>query len=331
LGGGTGSPRLLLALKSLLPGVRFTVIVPTTDTGRSTGVVRRILNVPAPGDLRHCLTTLAGPSSGWGQALERRLRSPGHPELDGMAVGNLLIGALIQQTGNIGEAARHLSAMLGVDADVLPVSIEDIHLSATLADGSRVHGELEVRRPGKAAIVGLRVDGKQTSVWPPVSQAIREATFLVIGPGSLWTSIGGVLSVCGMREAVSQSGAQTIFICNTTTQPGQSDGLDFGAHVDVITGLLGRTPDVVLANSGMLPERTEEGFRADALVPIRPTADEIAAVEESGTTVIVEDVLAPQTAKPQLWEKMHTAYHDTDIVSRILAGMVTPEHSELAH
>lgn len=330
MGGGTGSPRLLLALKSLLPKVRFTVIVPTTDTGRSTGVVRRLLNVPAPGDLRHCLTTLAGPTSGWGQALELRLRSPGHTELDGMAVGNLLIGALIQQTGNIGEAARRLTAMLDIDAEVLPVSVEDIHLSATLADGSQVYGELEVRRPGKPPIVDLQVDGKPDAVWPPVAHAVGEASYLVIGPGSLWTSIGGVLSVGGMREAVSRSSAESVFICNTTTQPGQTDGMGFTAHVDVISALLGRHPDVVLANSGKLEEHIEAGLTADGLIPIRPAVEEISAVEATGTRVIVDDLLAPQNVKPQLWDKMHTAYHDSAKVSRLLATRVLQETAELA-
>jgi len=243
-----------------------------------------------------------------------------------MAVGNLLIGGMIQQAGNIGDAARLLSAMLDIDAEVLPVSIEDIHLSATLADGSRVHGELEVRRLAKPAIVDLQVDGARAGVWTPVACAVSQASFLIIGPGSLWTSIGGVLSVPGMRDAISSSRARSVFICNTTTQPGQSDGLDFGAHVDVIARLLGRKPDAVVANSGILPEETERSLIADGLTPIRPTPDEVATVESSGTTVIVDDVLAPQTAKPQLWEKMHTAYHDTEKVAGIIAKMVLREN-----
>ncbi len=242
-------------------------------------------------------------------------------------MGNLLVGAMIQQTGNIGEAARHLKAMLGIEADVLPVSIEDIHLSATLADGSRVYGELEVRRPGKSPVVELRVDGQREGVWPPVTQAVTEGSHLIIGPGSLWTSIGGVLSVCGMKQAIMESASRSVFICNTTTQPGQTDGLDFAAHVSVITGLLGRPPDIVIANSGRLTEEVESGLRSDGLIPIRPTEAEIEAVETEGIRVIVSDVLAPQAAKPQLWEKLHTAYHDTETVSRILAELLMGRRS----
>ena len=248
-----------------------------------------------------------------------------------MAIGNLLIGAQIQQTGSIGDAATHLTTMLGIDATVLPVSVENIHLSATLADGSRVHGELEVRRPDKPAIAELSIDGESEGAWLPVRRAIAEASYLILGPGSLWTSIGGVLSVSGVREAIGGSSARVVFICNTTTQPGQSDGLDFVGHVEVIARLLGRVPHLVLANSGALPEPTEEALRTDGLILIRPSRADIAAVEARGSHVIAEPVLAPQTAaKPQLWEKLHTAYHDTGAVSQILGRLMLQKAPPLA-
>ncbi|HZT96072.1 MAG TPA: gluconeogenesis factor YvcK family protein [Chloroflexota bacterium] len=318
IGGGTGAPELLVALRDRLPESVCSIVVPVTDTGRSTGVIRRVLGIPAPGDLRHCLTTLAGSRSEWGRTLERRLRAPPDGGFDGMAVGNLVLGALTQETGNIGLAAGRLSSMLGVAEQVLPVSLEDIHLSAELEDGTRVHGEYEVRRPGKQAIRSLFIEGQQEGAWEPVRTAIEEATHCVLGPGSLWTSLGAVLEVRGIREALATSSARILFVCNTTTQPGQTDGLDFQGHIGVVTRLSGRAPDVVLANTGQPEPDLEEDLALHDLHMVYPPA---MAGQDSASVIIGKDFLA-RSRPDRDWQKLHTAYHDMNKVAAALVPLI---------
>lgn len=322
VGGGTGSPHLLRAMRGPLGDWRRSIIVPVTDTGRSTGVVRRSFHIPGPGDLRHCLTVLAGDGSPWSELLEQRLAAPNHPDLEGMAVGNLVIAALLQRLGDIGRATSALAELLGVREHILPVSTEDIHLSATLTDGSLVRGELEVRRPGKAAIEELRVDGAVAGVWPPAAQVLRSASVLVIGPGSLWTSIGGVLTVPGVRQCVLDSGAKIIFVANTTTQPGQTDGLDLAGHVEVLTHLMGRSPDVVVANEGRLYASEEEELQRSGLGLVLPDRAAVLRLEASGARVVRAGLLAPTSESTELWQKLHTAYHDMNKLAEVVATVM---------
>ncbi len=324
IGGGTGAPELLVALRARLPAARYAIVVPSTDTGRSTGVARRTLRLPAPGDLRHCISTLAGPDSEWAQVSERRLQADNHPDLDGMAVGNLILGALTQETGNIGLAGARLAAMMGVSEDVLPVSVEDIHLGAVLEGGESVTGEYEVRRPGKAAIKRLFINGEREGVWEPTRDVLVNASHVVLGPGSLWTSVGAVLTVRGVREALATSSAKIIFVCNTTTQPGQTDQLDYSGHVDAVTGMVGRPPDFVVANTGVPPSVVGEDLEANGLSLVQPDL-QAGRSQATETITIAEDLLARTATPRRLWQKMHTAYHDMPKVARILADLIERE------
>lgn len=329
IGGGTGSPHLLLALRERLPQCRFSIVVPVTDTGRSTGVVRRTLRVPGPGDLRHCLSTLATDGSVWSRLLERRLAAPEYPDLDGMALGNLVLGGLAQQTGNLAHAASMMAEMLDVRERVLPVSVEDIHLDATLEDGVEVFGELEVRRPGKPPIRQLHIRGSVEGVWPETAEALRSASALILGPGSLWTSLGGVLAVPGVREAVLSGGAQVVFVCNTTTQPGQTDGSDVIQHVAALAELLGRDPDVVILNGGRL-EPDEEGQLAQhGLHLLLPDDRSVQHLESRGVEVVTGDLLSRHRHPTHdLWHKLHTAYHDMDRLADVVLSSVVSSRLE---
>ncbi len=322
IGGGTGAPQLLQALARLdLPGPLI-LIVPVTDTGRSTGAARRLFGIPGPGDIRHALTTLAGTESGWARLLERRLEAEGNPDLDGMAIGNLVLAGLVQQVGDIGRASRVVQQLLDVAQSVLPVSVEDLHLSAVLEDGTRVSGELEVRRPGKAPIAELEVEGQTAGAWPPVLEALEQARAIVIGPGSLWTSLGGVLAVHGVCEAIGRSRARVAFVCNTTTQPGQTDGYSFLAHVVALGRLLGRTPDVVIGNTGKLGEAEEQDLAEHGLHLVCPEETGTVRLEGHGVEVVGGDIVLRSDGAPRLWQKLHTAYHDMDKLATVVASVI---------
>lgn len=322
IGGGTGSPQLLVELRERIPDACFSIVVPVTDTGRSTGAARRIFKIPGPGDLRHCLTALAGSDSPWSRLLEMRLAVDNEAHLQGMAIGNLVLGALAHESGDIGRAAVTLSRMLTVKEKVMPVSIEDIHLAARLEDGAIVSGEIEVRRPGKQPIRTVMVEGEKEGIWAPVAGELVSASAIILGPGSLWTSLGGVLAVRGVREAINASSAQIIFVCNTTSQPGQTDDMNVKDHVEVVSGLAGRPPDSVIVNSEQLSSSRQAELAEDGLKLLTPSEFEIRQVEAEGSRVVSAGLLAVESAKPELWQKLHTAYHDMEKLAEIIADLI---------
>lgn len=323
VGGGTGGPQLLASLRRVLPDSVRSIVVPVTDTGRSTGTARTALGIPAPGDLRHCLTTLAEPGNEWAPILERRLAAPADSQMDGMAIGNLVLGSLTQSEGSIGAAGAVLATLLGVHERVLPVSVEDIHLMATLEDGAQAVGELEVRRPSKPRIVNVEVVGATEGVWAPTREAIVEADIIVVGPGSLWTSIGAVLTVPGVRDAITQSEAQVIFVCNTTTQPGQTDGFNVTQHVEVVSRFLGRPPEFVVVNSQRPSVTEESALESEGLSLLLSPQTEVDELQERGIEVLRFPLLRAKDATPQLWDKTRTAYHDMDRTAEALGQIIS--------
>ncbi len=182
-----------------------------------------------------------------------------------MSVGNIVLASLAQSEGGLGHAGSLLAKLLGVKERVFPVSNEDIQLCATLEDGSRVTGEFEIRRVNKPRILDLQIEGALKGVWEPTRQTILNTDFIIAGPGSLWTSIGAILAVPGVRESLAASSARVIFVCNTTTQPGQTDGMTVRDHVEVVSRLLGRTPDHVLLNSELPPAAEEATLASEGL------------------------------------------------------------------
>lgn len=318
IGGGTGAPNLLAALERRRPGTRLAAVLPVTDSGRSTGAARVLFDMPAPGDLRHCLSTLAGDDSPWSRILEQRLAAPEDSALAGMAVGNIILAALTQSEGDIGLATKRLAHLLAVRPTILPVSIEDVHLRAVLADGSVVDGELAIRLPGKPPISRLALPVQGEGVWGKTRACLESSDWIVLGPGSLWTSLGAVLAVEGVRSGIAASQARTIFVCNTTTQPGQTDGLSFRDHVEIATRLLGRGLDFVIANTRRLEGPLAEELTANGLEPVLPRPEDEAALAKAGTRLITGDLLGRKTLGSSLWQKLPTAYHDMDAVASLI-------------
>jgi uncharacterized cofD-like protein len=323
IGGGTGAPHLVKALAERRPETPLAIVCPVTDSGRSTGAARKLFNIPAPGDLRHCLSTLAGDRR-WADVLEHRLAAGPDEPLNGMAVGNLVLGALTEAAGDIGSATERLSSLLHVGPSVLPASVDNLQLEATLADDRVVAGELAVRETDKPPISEVRVTGARQGAWPPTTAALADAGWIVLGPGSLWTSVAATLVVPGLGEAVRDSPARVVFVCNTTTQPGQTDGLTLRDHVDIVTHAAHRRPDIVIANDrGVRPE-AQSALAADGLSLILPRASDQAELAAAGIRLVTADLVGSQTLSASLWQKLPTAYHDmatlADLLSSLMAG-----------
>jgi uncharacterized cofD-like protein len=319
IGGGGGVSQVLLGARPYFGAL--TAAIAVTDTGRSTGTARAVAAMPAPGDLRNTLAALArDPSSLLARLMQHRISSPQVPTLDGMAFGNLMIAALTQMTGDFAEAVEAAGLMVGATARVLPISTVNTHLCAELEDGSVAENELAVRALNKAPIGRLFLSTPNAPTYPPVLQAIAQADIVVIGPGSFFTSVCANLLFDGIAEALRQTQATVVFVCNTTTQPGQTDQLSLADHVRRVVELLGPgTLDYALVNraENLAPELVAQ-YVADGLRLLHPTDDELDRIAALGVRPLVRNFAEASEGKRTLWNKQDTIRHDPTLLGLAL-------------
>jgi len=321
VGGGLGAPTIMRGLKRHTDAIAGLIAV--TDSGRSTGKVRIALDVPAPGDIRNALVTLAEGDRTLRRLFQQRFRTDKSEDLDGMAFGNLFLAALTQQEGSFLEAVRAASRLLGVRGEVLPVTLYNTHLCAVLADGRVVEGEVNVRAPGKPPISRLFLKDEHVDPCEGTVEAIEAADLITIGPGSLFTTVCACLLVPEIARAIARSAAPVVYVANTTRQPGQTEGLGLADHVArVIEHLGGSGLDVALVNDDPPSAELREHYAAQGLDYLEPTAEELERIRALG----VEPVLAPLIDKwsgpRQLWDKLDTIRHHPDRVADALVALV---------
>ena len=248
IGGGTGLSTLLRGLKEHTSNL--TAVVTVADDGGSSGKLREQLGVPAVGDIRNCIVALADAEPLMGRLLQYRFPGEDVPEsLGGHAIGNLLIAALTAvEGGDFEEGVRRMNRVLAVRGQVLPVSPTPLTLHARLRDGRLVEGQSAIART--PAIERVWVTPETMRASDDALRAIAEADLVVLGPGSLFTSIVPSLLLPEIRDAVLASPALRVYVCNVATQQGETEGYDLAAHVEA---LLAHTApvlvDVVLANN----------------------------------------------------------------------------------
>lgn len=235
IGGGTGLSALLRGLK--LHNINLTAIVTVADDGGSTGRIRNVFNMPAPGDIRNCLVALADDESLMGRLFHYRFDKEGS-ELTGHAFGNLFITAMTQVTGSFEQGVIEAARVLNVRGRVLPSTLENITLCADLIDGSRVRGESTIVHDNPA-IEKIFLEPEAPDAYRPALAAILNADLIVLGPGSLYTSVLPNLLVGGVREAIQWSRGATAYVCNVATQHGETDDFGYEDHIREIVEYLG--------------------------------------------------------------------------------------------
>jgi uncharacterized cofD-like protein len=226
IGGGTGMPTVLRGLKQYTSHI--TAIVTVGDDGGSSGRLRREHGILPPGDFRNNIVALAEAEPLMGRLFQYRF-PPGSP-LAGHSFGNLFVLALTGVTGNFEQALRETSRVLAVKGEILPSTPEDVTVCARFADGTEVCGESRVPEAGKP-IERIFLKPAHPAAQPEAVRAIIEADLVVLGPGSLYTSVVPNLLVEGVAKALLQTEAYKVYVCNLATQPGETDGFDVDAHV----------------------------------------------------------------------------------------------------
>jgi uncharacterized cofD-like protein len=307
LGGGGGAS---VALRAIPDSYDKTAIIAVTDTGRSTGVARHIGgNMPAPGDIRATIAAHAQHHT-MAQLLQHRFDGHGDTNLNGMALGNLMLAALYRESGDFGQAVATLAQLAECAVTVLPVTAHSTQLCAHLIDGSDHVGEVAVRAPHKAPIAVCRLD-PPVAAYPAACQAIVDADVVVIGPGSFFTTIHAVLLPDGIRDALHQCRGKVVFVSNTTTQTGQTEHLDNVGHVAMLVALLGSgVLDAVLLNNRLASRAQVARLAAEGLAPLDLDASDVASIAALGVRAIPWPLIESDGADRTLWNKQDTLRHD---------------------
>lgn len=253
IGGGTGLSRLLRGLKTRVDDL--TAIVTVADDGGSSGRLRRQLGLLPPGDFRQCIAALAEAEPTLVQLFEHRFRDGG--DLKGHSFGNLFIAAMSEITGSFERALQESGRVLAVRGQILPSTFENVELCAELMDRRSVRGESRIGKGG-SPIARVFLHPEKPAANAKAVAALAEADVIVVGPGSLYTSVLPNLLIPEIASTLRESSAIKIYVCNVATQPGETDGYDLEGHVGALESHLGagahdKVFDFVLANSNLAP------------------------------------------------------------------------------
>lgn len=285
IGGGTGLSVMLRGLKHR--PWQLTAVVTVADDGGSSGRLRADLNIPPPGDIRNVLVALSDTEPLLEQVLQYRFKQG--EGLAGHSLGNLLLAALCDVTGDFVTGIKELSRVLAVRGKVLPASDQAVVLKAVMTDGTEVVGESNIPLAGKR-IRQLALLPEDVAANEEAVKEILDADCLIVGPGSLYTSLLPNLLVKGLAEAVIQSSALKIYVCNLMTQPGETDGLNAADHVHVLTEHVGhRLFDCVIVNRAELPETVLQQYAAKGAEPVEPAEQRLTAM---GYHVVADNLIS---------------------------------------
>jgi len=286
LGGGTGLSTLLRGLKHW--SANLAAIVTVSDDGGSSGRLRRDLGILPPGDIRNCLVALADAEPLMTELFQYRFRDKGGQGLEGHSFGNLLIAALAGVTGDFKLAVEETSKVLAIRGRVLPCTLADVRLKAEMDDGSVLEGETTIADSPKN-VARLRLEPEDA---PPLEEtlgAIEQAEAIIVGPGSLYTSVLPNLLVAGVVDAIRRARAPVIYVCNVMTQPGETGGYSASRHLETLIAHLGCNPFSVCLMNSRLPEPAVlEAYRREGAQPVPP---EEARIRELGSRPVVADLL----------------------------------------
>ena len=320
IGGGTGLPIVLQGTKTY--SRNLTAVVTVTDSGRSSGVLRSEFGMLPPGDTRNCLVALSDTEGDQRDLYDLFCYRFDRGRLDGMSLGNLLMAALTDMTGSFEAAIIKASKILSIRGKVLPSTLTDTHVCARLEDGTMVEEELNVRGLNKASIAELFLKHDNPEPSPAAIEEIQRADLIVIGPGSLFTSVISNLLVPDIREAIRSSRAVKVYVCNIMTQPGQTDGFTAADHVRAVQKYLGEgVLDCVIVNRTRPHEDTMQRYAEDRAT-LAVAGEEL---ERLGPQVRQADLVEDMESERVLWDKQDWLRHDPDklgdAVCRVYAGL----------
>lgn len=271
VGGGTGLSMLLKGIKKITNNV--TAVVTVGDDGGSSGRLREEMGVLPPGDIRNCIAALADDEDLVTKLFQYRFKTG--EGLEGHSFGNLFLTALCSITGDMFRAIKESSNVLSIRGRVLPSTLDDMKLVAELEDGRIIRGESNIPE-AKGKVKRLFTDPKDCKPLEDVIEAIKEAELIILGPGSLYTSVIPNLLIKEIAEEIANSSAKKIYVCNIMTQPGETDEYSVSDHINSIVAHAGNAKiiDAVLVNDS-LPKNLALKYKAANSYPVKLDVENI--------------------------------------------------------
>ncbi len=305
VGGGHGLSVLLRGIKAATSNV--TAVVTVADDGGSSGRLREEFGIIPPGDLRNCLVALADTEPLMEKLFQYRFK--GESELAGHSFGNLFIAAMNEVTGDMEQALQESSKVLAVKGQVLPASKDHVRLDAIMEDGTVVEGESQIPEVHKR-IKRVRLFPEQVQPVQSALDALTNADAIILGPGSLYTSIMPNLLVDGVADAIRKSKAIKIYICNVMSQPGETDGYTASMHAKAIIDHGGKgIIDYMLVNDAAISPEMQEYYASKGAYPVEVDEEAINAL---GVGFVKADII----------NENEVIRHDPDKLSKAVMNMV---------
>ncbi len=282
IGGGHGLAQVLAAVRRYAGTVHAVVTV--ADDGGSSGRLAPEFDIPPPGDIRQCLIALTPDDSVWRRLFEYRFEGS---DVAGHSLGNLIIAALADLEGSFEGGLRRAEVLLRSVGSVIPAAPQRLHLEAVV-DGTAISGQVAISL-ARGRVSELYAVPRQAAATPRAIEAIHEAEQIVLGPGSLYTSVMAALVVPGIVESINESAAKLIYVCNLITQDGETLGMDGADHLDAILGLTGiRPPSAIVAHDAAI----------DVEPPLAAVEVDADAIATYGVDVVTADLVDPEVPWP---------------------------------
>src|SRR3954469_10189420 len=309
IGGGTGLPVLLRGLKQY--PVDITAIVTVADDGGSSGRLREDLHIPPPGDIRNVLASLSDVEPLVEEMFQHRFKTSN--ELSGHSLGNLILAAMTSITGNFVHAIQEMSKVLNVRGKVLPAANQSVILHAEMEDGTFVSGESKIPYSGKK-IKRVFLTPENIRPLPESIQAIRQADLIIIGPGSLYTSILPNLLVPKIGDELCRSHAKKVYICNLMTQAGETHGFSASDHVKALYDHMSCAfINTILVNNEEIPPDIQLRYNEELADPV---VYDLPRLFELGLEVVHADIA---------YQENGALRHDPKKVAKILYNLLLIE------
>lgn len=309
IGGGTGLSTMLRGLKLFTTNI--TAVVTVADDGGGAGILREDLGILPPGDIRNCILALANTEPTMEQLLQYRFTEG---MLKGQSFGNLFLAAMIGISNSFEEAVKRMSEVLAVSGKVLPVTVEDVRLVAELENGTIIRGESkipEIQQKENSRIKRIYLEPSPAAPFEEVLVDILNAEAIVLGPGSLYTSVIPNLLVDGICDAIETSKAIKIYVCNIMTQPGETLGYTATDHIKALFDHGLKSLDYVIVNKGEIPEEYRQRYIRDLSEPVKYDKEEI---EKMGIKVVEEDLVTI---------KQEYIRHDEQKLAEIIVDLIS--------
>ena len=280
VGGGTGLSTLLRGIKGFTRNI--TAVVTVTDEGGSSGRLRMEWGVLPPGDVRNCMVALAEDDNALKRLLEFRFD---RGELSGHNLGNLLLLAVSELCGDFRLAVEQMNRLLAIRGKVLPVTTEAVTLVGLTKGGRKIRGELDISSNGRD-LEGIWLEPEGAKPLTEALHAVDEADLIILGPGSLFTSVVPNLLLPEFARKLREAPVPKVYICNLMTQPEETEGMDITAHLEWVSAAMGSVPEYIAVNSEAFPDDLVAAYGQEGAVPLYLDKHQRQKINRLGCTIL---------------------------------------------